>query len=216
MIAWHARFTAVALLLAGTAIFLQGRARGPFAPPRTPLASFPVVLQSWVGVDVPISAEDLKTLGAGEFLQRTYKTQTAAADSGVDLYLAYLSNQTVSYRHAPQDCLVGSGWSTVETGVSTLALPGDPPFLANRYLIARGEDRQLVWFWYSTHGRRVASESQMNFYLVLDSLRWNRRDNALVRLNTELRPGEKAEDAERRLLAFAGLVNPLLHNYIPR
>ena len=91
-----------------------------------------------------------------------------------------------------------------------------PPFQANRYLIARGDDRQLVLFWYSAHGRRVASENQMDFYLVLDSLRLNRSDNALVRMNTELLPGEKPEDAEKRLLTFAGLVNPLLNNYIPR
>jgi hypothetical protein len=56
----------------------------------------------------------------------------------------------------------------------------------------------------------------MDFYLVLDSLRLNRSDNALVRMNTELQPGEKPEDAEKRLLTLAGLVNPLLNNYIPR
>ena len=56
----------------------------------------------------------------------------------------------------------------------------------------------------------------MDFYLVLDSLRLNRSDNALVRTNTELQPGEKPEDAEKRLLTFAGLVNPLLNDYIPR
>jgi hypothetical protein len=55
----------------------------------------------------------------------------------------------------------------------------------------------------------------MDWYLVFDSLRLNRTDNALIRMNTELRPGEKPEDAERRLLAFAELVNPLLKNYIP-
>ena len=104
----------------------------------------------------------------------------------------------------------------MESGITTLAFSGDAPFQANRYLIARGDDRQLVLFWYSAHGRRVASESQMDFYLVLDSLRLNRSDNALVRMNTELRPGEKPEEAEKRLLAFAGLVNPLLNNYIPR
>ena len=40
-------------------------------------------------------------------------------------------------------------------------------------------------------------------------------DNALIRMNTELQPGEKPEDAERRLLSFAGLAGPLLKNYIP-
>jgi hypothetical protein len=62
----------------------------------------------------------------------------------------------------------------------------------------------------------MASENQMDFYLVLDSLRLNRSDNALVRMNTALRPGEKPEEAEKRLIAFAGLVNPLLYRYIRR
>jgi hypothetical protein len=53
------------------------------------------------------------------------------------------------------------------------------------------------------------------FYLVLDSVRLNRSDNALIRMNTKLQPGEKPEDAERRLLSFAGLVSRLLKNYIP-
>jgi EpsI family protein len=221
LISWNARFTAVAVLLAGTTLFLQARARNEFVPPRIALASFPFELKNWVGMDVPIPAEDLQTLGSGDFLQRTYKDRTAR-DSDVDLYLAYLPGRSRElYPHQPQTCLTGSGWSPVESGITTLAFPGDEPFKANRYLIARGKDRQLVLFWYSARGRRVARESQMDLHLVLnslrlDSLRLNRSDNALIRMNTELQPGEKPEDAERRLLAFAGLVNPLLNNYIPR
>jgi hypothetical protein len=56
----------------------------------------------------------------------------------------------------------------------------------------------------------------MNTYLVFDSLLFNRSDNALIRMNTALQPGESPEEAERRLLSFAGLVSPLLQNYIPR
>ena len=215
MIPWNARFTAVALLLAGTALFLEARAREQFVPPRNALASFPVELKNWVGMDVPIPAEILKSLGPGEFLQRTYKDQTAGG-ADVDLYLAYLANRPAEYHHVPQNCLVGSGWLPAESAITTLALPGEAPFPANRYLIARGDDRQLVLFWYAAHGRRIAGENQMDFYLALDSLRMNRRDNALIRINTELRPGEKPDDAERRLVAFAGLVSPLLDNYIPR
>jgi EpsI family protein len=215
LISWHARFTAVAVLLAGTALFLQARAGNQFVPPRTALASFPSELKSWVGVDVPIPGEILASLGPGEFLQRTYKNPTVGGGD-VDLYLGYFPNRPALYKHLPQDCLAGSGWAPVESGVTTLAFPGDAPFPANRYLIARGEDRQLVLFWHSAHGRRVANENQMDLYLVLDSLRLNRTDNALIRMNTEIRPGEKPEDAEQRLLAFAGFVNPLLKDYIPR
>jgi EpsI family protein len=216
LISWHARFAVVAVFLAGTALFLQDRARNEFVPPRTALASFPVELKNWAGTDVSIPAEDLQTLGSGDFLQRTYKDQTAR-DSDVDLYIAYLPGRSSGlYRHLPQDCLTGSGWLPLESGITMLTFPGDTPFPASRYLIARGEERQLVLFWYSARGRRVARESQMDLHQVLDSLRLNRSDNALIRMNTELRPGEEPEDAERRLLVFAGLVNPLLNSYIPR
>ncbi len=214
MISWNARFTIVALLLAGTALFLQARARHEFVLPRTALASFPLELKNWVGRDVPIPGEILKTLGTGEFMQRTYRDRSGTGPY-VDLYVAYLQSQQKLVHHLPQDCLEGSGWSPVEVSTTTLAFPGDTPFAVNRYLIAKGDDRQLVLFWYSARGRRVANEDWMNVYMAMDSLRLNRSDNALIRMNTQLLPGEKSEDAERRLLSFAGLVSPILPNYIP-
>ncbi len=214
MISWNARFATVVLLLTGTALFLEARARNEFVLPRTTLGSFPLELKNWVGNDVPIPEEILKTLGTGEFLQRTYQ-ERAGNGPYVDLYVAYLESQQKLVHHLPQDCLAGSGWSPVEVGTTTLAFPGDTPFSVNRYLIAKGDDRQLVLFWYSARGRRVASEDWMNAYMALDSLRFNRSDNGLIRMNTQLQPGETPQDAERRLLSFAGLVSPILPKYIP-
>jgi EpsI family protein len=214
VISRNARVAIVTLLLAGTVVFLQALDRHQSVLPRTTLASFPVALRSWAGTDIPIPDETLKHLGTGEFLQRTYRDPMSSG-AYVDLYVAYVPDQRRMFHHLPQVCLEGSGWSPVESGTTTLAFPGDAPFSANRYLIAKGDDRQLVLFWYSARGRRVASEDWMNVYLVFDSLRLNRSDNALIRMNTELQPGEKPEEAERRLLSFAGLVNPLLKNYIP-
>jgi EpsI family protein len=205
----------MALLLAGSALFLHSRTGGESVKPRATLASFPLELRGWSGTDIPIPDEILKSLGPGEFLQRTYRNQTNPG-TYVDLYLAYLPNQRALDNHLPQDCLGASGWSPVASGVTTLAFPGDAPFPANRYLIAKGDDRQLVLFWYSTHGRRIARDDWMDYYLVFNKLRSNRSDSALIRMNTELRPGEKPEEAEQRLLSFAGLVNPLLKNYIAK
>ena len=214
MISWNARFATVVLLLTGTALFLEARARNEFVLPRTTLSSFPLELKNWVGNDVPIPGEILKSLGTGEFLQRTYQDRTGKGPY-VDLYVAYLESQQKLVHHLPQDCLEGSGWSPVEASTTTLAFPGDTPFPANRYLIAKGDDRQLVLFWYTARGRRVANEDWMNVYMAIDSLRLNRSDNSLIRMNTQLQPGERPEDAERRLLSFAGLVSPILPKYIP-
>jgi len=62
----------------------------------------------------------------------------------------------------------------------------------------------------------VASEYWAKFYLVADSMRMNRSDGALVRITTQMSPGETAEAAQQRLLPFASRVVPLLDTYIPR
>jgi EpsI family protein len=216
VISWNARFAVVAILLAITGIFLHTRTRNTVAPPRTSLALFPLQLGEWVGTDIPIPPETLIKLDRGEFLQRDYLDQNAMGP-WVSLYLAYFPNQQAGRRrHSPEDCLAGSGWSTVESSTTTLSLPGFRPFPANRYVITRGSDRQLVLFWYWGRGRGVAREDWADFYLVLDALRLNRSDDALIRVNTPLQPGEEPDAGQRRLLSFAERLSPLVDSYIPR
>ena len=56
----------------------------------------------------------------------------------------------------------------------------------NRYVIERGLDRQLVLYWYQSHGRVVASEYWGKIYTVVDAVRLNRTDAALVRVITPI------------------------------
>jgi EpsI family protein len=170
----------------------------------------------WVGPDIPIAPIILNKLDRGEFLLREYQDQNTKSP-GVSMYLAYFPNQHAGQRrHLPDDCLAGSGWSTVESGTTTLFLPGHKPFPANRCLITKGPDRQLVLFWFWGRGRGIASEDWADFYLVFDSLRLNRSDDALIRINTPLQAEEEPEAGQRRLLAFAERMSPLVGSYIPR
>ncbi len=104
----------------------------------------------------------------------------------------------------------------MESSRVTLTLPGYSPFLANRYVIAKGTDRQVVLYWYLAHNRAMASEYWAKFYLVTDSIRLNRSDGSLVRVTTPLRSGETTDAAQARLMAFAGNFSPLLDQYVPR
>jgi EpsI family protein len=214
MMSRNGHVTALAVLLAGTAFFLQARARSPLVPSRTSLASFPMQLDNWVGNDVPIPDEILKTIGPGEFVQRQYANDQTEQPE-ITLYLAYRPDDHSFFHHLPI-CLTGPGWKTLESRTTTLQFQGATAFEANRYLVARGADRQVVLFWYWVHGRRVASEDLMNRYLAFDSLLLSPTDHALIRLNTPLRPGEDPRKAEERLVSFAGLVNPRLDRYVPR
>ena len=103
MISWNARFAVVALLLAGTSLFLHVRTRSVVAPPRTSLASFPLQLGEWVGTDIPIPPIILNRLDRGEFLQREYQDQNTKGPE-VYLYLAYFPNQRAGPRpHSPEN-----------------------------------------------------------------------------------------------------------------
>jgi EpsI family protein len=209
------RFILATLLILGAAILLQARARSEVYPPRLPLKQFPAQLGNWSGTDVAIEKDVLEVLGPGDFLVRIYQSQEKTPY--IDLFIAYFRSQRAGDTiHSPQHCLPGAGWAPVENKHITLTMPGHEPFPANRYLIAKGDSRQLVLYWFWAHDRGVASEYWAKFYLVADAIKMNRSDGALVRITTPMYPGETADAAQQRILPFASDVMPLLNSYIPR
>ena len=209
------RFVAAAVLIAAATIFLHAHSRSEVFPSRLPLKQFPQQLGGWTGTDVTIEKDVLDILGPGDFLLRVYQNQEKT--QYIDLFIAYFRSQrTGDTIHSPQHCLPGAGWTPVENKHVTLTMPGQEPFPANRYLIAKGDSRQLVLYWFWAHNRGVASEYWAKFYLVADSIKMNRSDGALVRITTPMYHGETADAAEQRVLPFAEKIMPILNSYIPR
>jgi EpsI family protein len=212
----HARFVMALVLLVGTALLLQARNRGEIFPPREPLSAFPKQIGDWTGTDVEIGKEIRDVLGPGDFMLRVYRSDDNRQPS-TDLFIAYFPSQRAGDTiHSPKNCLPGAGWTPIDSSRITLAVPGHSPFPVNRYVIAKGTDRLLVLYWYLAHDRAVASEYWAKIYLVTDSIRMNRSDGSLVRLNTRMLPGESVDSAMARLTPFAGQVVPLLNEYIPQ
>jgi EpsI family protein len=210
------RFLAAALLVAAAALLLQARSRTEVFPLRQPLREFPAQLAGWRGTDVTLEPDVLKKLGPGDFLLRVYQNQENP-QLYFDLFIAYFRSQRAGDTiHSPQNCLPGAGWIPIEQSRITIAVPGHAPFPANRFVIAKGEARQLVLYWYWAHDRGVASDYWAKYYLVADSIRMNRSDGSLVRLKTPIFQGETAADAERRVLPFANYIVPRLASYIPK
>jgi EpsI family protein len=208
-------FVLATVLIAVAGVFLEARARREVFPDRLALKQFPAQLGDWTGTDVAIDKEVLDILGPGDFLLRVY--QNPQTTFYVDFFVAYFRSQRAGDTiHSPQHCLPGSGWTPIENQRITLNMPGHAPFPANRYLIAKGDSRQLVLYWFWAHDRGVASEYWAKFYLVADSIKMNRSDGSLVRITTPMYPGETADAAQQRLLPFVGDILPLLDTYIPR
>ncbi len=210
------RFAIAAVSLAGMAVLLLFRNHGEVFPPRETLASFPYQFGSWQGSNLPISQAELDILGPGEFLMRDYRDQTET-NPMVNLYIQYFPTQRAGDTpHSPKHCLPGNGWAWSNRPGTLVSLPGHAPFLASRAVLYKGDERQLVIYWYWAHDRAVASDYAAKYYLVADSIRLHRSDGALFRILTPLPPNEAEDAAQQRLLSFASNIVPLINQYVPR
>lgn len=211
------RFGVAAGFIALAAILLQVRGYSEVIPSRLPSSSFPVQLGKWKGTDIPLDKETLDILGPGDFLLRGYQDTNNDDLPYIELFMAYFASQrTGDTIHSPQHCIPGAGWVPLENSQITLTLPGHSPFPANRYVISKAGVHKLVLYWYWAHDRGVASDYWAKFYLIKDAILMNRSDGALVRIDTNMLPGETPDAAEQRILPFAKAVFPLLNSYIPR
>jgi EpsI family protein len=214
MTSWP-RFLLVVTLLVGTALILRSRGQAESLPPREPLSSFPLQLGKWRGVRVAIPDWALRVLGNGEFAERAYVRDPN--QPYVDLFMAYFPSERMgSSPHSPQNCLPGSGWSPVESARVKIAGLNGNTIRVNRYIVAKDLNRMLVYYWYQSHGRVIASEYWAKFYLVEDSIRLNRSDGAMIRVSTPIAENETAVDAEHRALGFTKEVLPQLDRFVPR
>jgi EpsI family protein len=210
------RFVMAAAVMLVTAAGLQARPRDEFVPAYLPLSSLPSQIDGWTGTDETIDQPTLDVLGPGEFLLRDYENQSLPQPF-INLYVAYFPSQRSGDTiHSPNHCLPGAGWIPISRTLVEIARPDGSSFPANRYVIVKADERQLVLYWFQAHGREVASEYWAKYYLIADSIKMNRSDGALVRLMTPMLKGESADAAQARMMKLGTHFVPLLDTYIPR
>lgn len=205
-------------LLCGAALELRAN-RPEVAPPRSTFDSFPMQLNGWTGQELPpFEPQILAILGVDDYLTRAYYSPTRA---GAGLYIGYYKSQRQGDAiHSPLNCLPGAGWEPVTRADLTIPIAtaaGTSTISVNRYVIEKGAERQLVLYWYQSHGRVVASEYWSKFYLVRDAVKLNRTDAALVRVMVPIAPNADGAEgrAERQAVDFVKVLYPELPGYIP-
>jgi EpsI family protein len=209
------RFLPVVGVLAATAVGLAARSGEEVLPPHADLSAFPMQIGNWTGRDVPIPPDELAVLGPGQFLMRNYAG--LSGEPSINLYIAFFPSQrTGDTIHSPKNCLPGAGWVPLESGRISLRRADGSSISIDRYIIANGDNRDLVYYWYQAHGRVTPSEYWAKIFLVEDAIRMNRTDGALVRVVTPIGGSTDREPAEQRALKFVHSMLPRLDDYIPR
>lgn len=206
----------ISLLLAAGVVTRADRQES--VPLRKSFASFPNLVGDWRGrLQPPLDEDVLAVLGVDDYVTRAY---LKPGGGGVGLYVGYWASQRQGDTiHSPQNCLPGAGWLPVSQ--SALAIDRtdgtSTPARVNRFIIQKGLDRQLVLYWYQSHGRILASEYWGKLFLIADAVRLNRTDGSVVRVITPIL-GESTETekaAETRAVDFVRSLLPLLDEFLP-
>jgi EpsI family protein len=202
--------------MAATALFMANARVSEVPINRTTFASFPMTLDGWRAVNDPPMEEDiLKVLGVDDYLSRAYFRPDGAA---VGLYMGFYASQRQGDTiHSPLNCLPGAGWEPLSEGRATIANAGGPgvDIVVNRYVVQKGLDRQLVLYWYQSHGRVVASEYTSRLLLIHDAIRMNRTDGSMVRVIAPIAFGDDGAKAEQLATEFVRVLFPRLTGYLP-
>ena len=206
---------AMALIAVGAIAVTAIPHREHLRPDRRDFSEFPLQAGDWKGQSESLEPIILDVLKLDDYLLAYY---AGNGKPPVNFYVAYYASQVDgNSAHSPRDCIPGDGW--VMDDLATRELP-DVEFRGNRLrvnraVIQKGENRQLVYYWFQQRGRNLTGEYAVKFYIMWDALTKRRSDGALVRLVAPLAAGENIEAADRRLQAFASEVVPRLSGFVP-
>jgi exosortase D (VPLPA-CTERM-specific) len=201
------------LCATGVAAFLLST-RHEIFPERKLFAAFPTVLGEWRGRPSSLNPQTENYLGVTDYILSDYARPDGHV---VNLYVAYYASQRTGLSpHSPSVCIPGNGWTIINferTNYRNMDLTLTLPL--NRAIIARGSNRQLVYYWFDERGMMIANEYWSKVHLLRDAIFKNRTDGALVRLTTPLYPDESENEADKRLQDFIQAVVPTLADYLP-
>lgn len=145
---------------------------------REPLTALPTELASFQGQDVPINPKELKVAGTSSALMRVFSRDS----TGFSVYVGYYRQQRQgSTIHSPKNCLPGAGWEPLTS--RRVDIPTEAGLVkANRFIIAKKNERALVYYWYQGRGRTESNEYQVKLDLIRDAALKRRSEEALIRI----------------------------------
>jgi EpsI family protein len=201
------------LVLGAAGAYLHDRPAEATRAPEAGLAQVPMTIGDWRGAnEAPFDDDTMKVLGVDEYINRRYVN--ARSDALVGLYVGYYRSQRQGDAiHSPLNCLPGTGWQPVDRSRVEVPVDRAAPITANRLVVEKGAERQVVMYWYAGRGRTVAGEYTNKILLLGDAVRTGRTDGALVRVMTPA--SSDAARADTALRSFIASAHPAVQRRLP-
>jgi EpsI family protein len=202
------------LVLFAQVVLTYGMTRKEVISPNKPLTEIPMQFGEWrLGQIGVIDQETQDVLKADEVMTRSYVNPTFPVP--VNLFVAYFRTQrTGQTPHSPKNCLPGNGWAQSSAGFMNIDIPGrSEPIQVNRYLVAKGENKSVVVYWYQSRDRVVADEYRSKIYSVADAIRYHRSDIAIVRVVVPVMNDNDEEATKQAVQFIQAFFNPVRQHF---
>lgn len=189
--------------------------REEMAPLRTAFVDFPMRIDGWQGVSFALEQQYIDALRFDDYVLADYRFDK---EQPVNFYAAYYRSQRKGQSaHSPQSCLPGGGWEIVSLIQRDLLMSQGmmQPLRVNRAVIQKGDQKQIVLYWFKQRERYLTNEYLVKVYLLWDAFLRQRTDGALVRLASMVGPGESESIVDQRLQAFAVAAGRELMRFVP-
>ena len=193
-------FTVTTALLMCALVASSLTARRISQPLALPLDQIDSTILGWSAVeDQTLPPETLRALDATSYLERTYRR----GDVPLDLFVAFYAQQRAGESmHSPQHCLPGAGWEIWQQGSARIIVDGNEVAI-NKDRIENLGARKLMFYWYQSKNRIIASEYVGKLFLAADTLVSGQTAGSIVRIILPDTPG-----ADREGTAFAAKLIP--------
>jgi EpsI family protein len=209
------RVLVVLLMCAATWYVMQSTSEVEPVPIKKTLALFPHVIGEYTLSNAfQSSSEVVELLGVDDYIQYNYIRPDGRR---INLYVGYYEvvGMGKGY-HSPKNCIPGGGWGIdrVEGRQIQSATDAASASTISEMIIRRGNEYQVVFYWYQNRGRIIASEYSEKIYQILDAIFKSRRDGSFVRIMASVADNDIAA-TEADLKEFSEIVMTQLKDYLP-
>jgi EpsI family protein len=139
-------------------------------------------------------------------------------DRELDVYIGYyFTSDKIGKPHSPLVCFPGQGWKMSNEKKRTLILgeKDQVPLHVNSIIVQKGQDRQLVLFWFQAYDRPCADTFSQKTAALWNKIRHGREDNAFVRVSTAC-DNKDAEASLSEVSEFLEVFYPAFLRYVER
>lgn len=176
---------------------------------------FPMIIGEWSGQRQMLEPAVERVLGADDYFSANYTHRSGGA---VSFFSAYYYNQTEGDGiHSPEVCLPVGGWEVFSIDPHQVDMSDTlyGVFEVNRAVIQKGEQMQVVYYWFEQRGQRMTNDFAAKISVLWDGVTRRRTDGAIVRYTTPVGPQEDIAAADARIQDLMRETLPGLPQYLP-